>query len=691
MKKRLPSRSHAVRSGSHLPPLNVSGPGWHDRRPMSYRFAAITDREIVIRPATTDADLEAWNRVRRIVMPNEPSRRSSSSARWQRAQTGCCSWPSRRSQVVGSGVADRSDSPMVSSRRGCSPIIAGAGSGRLSSACSSTTSRRVIGSVGAHVDDEPPSRSRSSTASVEVDREVEQVAHVDARSSPPPPPYDGRRVLDRRPAPRTPPTLVRPRPAGLRRHGPQDRPGRRPGRRVAARRGDAPGGDVRGARARDDRRYAGLLAWTDDPTRAENGLTVVDRSWRGRGLATALKRRQLAWAAANGIREIVTWTQEGNEAMQRVNVGSATHLARSAGRCGATCRSHEIRRRRRPAAAYRWRMTRILVTGGAGYVGSVSAEAFLRAGHEVVVLDDLSTGHRGAVPPGAPLHRAHTPTPTRWPACSSPSGSRPILHCAARSLVGESIADPSKYYRDNVAGGVALLEAARAARVERLVFSSTAAVYGDPGRQPDHRGRAAPADQSLRRVEAHVRRRAGLVWPSVRPAQRDASATSTWPARPRRSARTTTPRPTSSRTSSAPPKARRASRSSVTTTRPPTGPASATTSTCSDLADAHLKAIEATAPGDPRTTDALVCNLGNGGGFSVREVLAAAEAVVGRPIPSTVGPRRPGDPPVLVARADRAAEILDWRPARPRPRGDRRLGLGLAPGAPGWLPGLTRA
>ncbi len=66
--------------------------------------------------------------------------------------------------------------------------------------------------------------------------------------------------------------------------------------------------------------YAGLLAWTDDPTRAENGLTVVDRRWRGRGLATALKRRQLAWAAANGIREIVTWTQEGNEAMQRVNV-----------------------------------------------------------------------------------------------------------------------------------------------------------------------------------------------------------------------------------------------------------------------------------------------------------------------------------------------------------------------------------
>jgi UDP-glucose-4-epimerase GalE len=85
----------------------------------------------------------------------------------------------------------------------------------------------------------------------------------------------------------------------------------------------------------------------------------------------------------------------------------------------------------------------------------------------------------------------------------------------------------------------------------------------------------------------------------------------------------------------------------------------------SDLADAHLQALDATAPGDPRTTEPLVCNLGNGGGFSVREVIAAAERVTGRPIRYRVGPRRTGDPPVLVARADRAAEILGWQPARP--------------------------
>lgn len=84
-----------------------------------------------------------------------------------------------------------------------------------------------------------------------------------------------------------------------------------------------------------------------------------------------------------------------------------------------------------------------------------------------------------------------------------------------------------------------------------------------------------------------------------------------------------------------------------------------------DLADAHLAALEATAPGDARTdAGALVCNLGSGGGFSVREVLAAAEAVVGRAVPHAVGPRRKGDPPVLVAAIDRAAEVLGWRPQR---------------------------
>jgi UDP-glucose 4-epimerase len=84
-----------------------------------------------------------------------------------------------------------------------------------------------------------------------------------------------------------------------------------------------------------------------------------------------------------------------------------------------------------------------------------------------------------------------------------------------------------------------------------------------------------------------------------------------------------------------------------------------------DLADAHLRAIEATAPGDARTDEPLVCNLGNGGGFSNRQVIAAAEAVVGHEIPYEVGPRRAGDPATLVASAERAGQVLDWRPQRP--------------------------
>src|SRR5689334_321678 len=129
-------------------------------------------------------------------------------------------------------------------------------------------------------------------------------------------------------------------------------------------------------------------------------------------------------------------------------------------------------------------MTRILVTGGAGYVGSVSAATFLAAGHDVIVLDDLTTGHRAAVPAGARLHMGTYADEDAVIALLRNERIDAILHCAARSLVGESVRDPSRYYRDNVAGGVALLEAARAAGIDRVVFSSTAAVYGVPTATP---------------------------------------------------------------------------------------------------------------------------------------------------------------------------------------------------------------
>ena len=310
-------------------------------------------------------------------------------------------------------------------------------------------------------------------------------------------------------------------------------------------------------------------------------------------------------------------------------------------------------------------MTRILVTGGAGYVGAVSVEAFLDAGHDVVVLDDLSTGHRSAVPDGARLivgdygHRATTS------AVFAEESIDAILHCAARSLVGESLQEPARYFQDNVAGGIALLEAARSARVGRFVVSSTAAVYGVPDETPITEDAPLrpinPYGETKRSVEAALAwygraygfRSVSLRYFNVAGAT-DAIGEDHDP-----------------ETHLIP-----AILAAVEASRPMTifgndYPTRDGTNVrdyihVADLADAHLRAIEATAPGDDRTTDGfLVCNLGNGGGFTNLEVIEAAERAVGRSIPYEVGPRREGDPPTLVAAAGRAAEILGWRPQRP--------------------------
>ena len=127
---------------------------------------------------------------------------------------------------------------------------------------------------------------------------------------------------------------------------------------------------------------------------------------------------------------------------------------------------------------------RVLVTGGAGYVGSVSVEALVAAGHDVLVLDDLSKGHRDALPGGVRLVQGSYGDPAVVGQLLANTPVDAVLHCAARSLVGESVSDPALYYRENVAGGVAFLEVLREAGVRRLVFSSTAAVYGTPASVP---------------------------------------------------------------------------------------------------------------------------------------------------------------------------------------------------------------
>jgi UDP-glucose 4-epimerase len=312
---------------------------------------------------------------------------------------------------------------------------------------------------------------------------------------------------------------------------------------------------------------------------------------------------------------------------------------------------------------------RILVTGGAGYIGSVSVEAFLAAGHEVTVLDDLSTGHRGAVVPGATLVVGSY---SDIPAVTDLLKSRKIdavLHCAARSLVGESMVDPGKYFRQNVAGGIALLDAMKDADVKRIVFSSTAATYGMPERTPilesDPIRPINAYGESKRCVEA------AIAWYGFGYGLRSvilryfnaAGATA-------RCGELHTPE-----THLIPAVLGAVEEGREVTLfgedyPTPDGTCIRDYIHVEDLAAAHLAALIATDPLDARTGPAtgacqpLICNLGSGTGFSNRQIVAAAEAVVGHSIPLTMGPRRAGDPPVLLASADRAHVELGWTPRR---------------------------
>jgi UDP-glucose 4-epimerase len=307
---------------------------------------------------------------------------------------------------------------------------------------------------------------------------------------------------------------------------------------------------------------------------------------------------------------------------------------------------------------------RILVTGGAGYVGSVTVERLVEAGHDVAVIDDLSTGHEASLTPGVRFFAGSYADVETLRTAFDAQQTEAVLHCAARSLVGESIADPALYYRANVVGGISLLETMRESGVGRLVLSSTAAVYGIPDATP------ITEDAPLRPINPYGETKrtleAAIAWFSGAYGLRSACL------------RYFNVAGASSRNGEdhAPethliPNVLRAAIDGPALTLfgddypTPDGTCIRDYIHVEDLADAHLLALEATAPGDARTDRPLVCNLGNGDGFSVRQVLDAAARVVGRPIPHSIGPRRAGDPPILVASADRAASVLGWRPARP--------------------------
>jgi UDP-glucose-4-epimerase GalE len=230
--------------------------------------------------------------------------------------------------------------------------------------------------------------------------------------------------------------------------------------------------------------------------------------------------------------------------------------------------------------------------------------------------------------------------------------------------VGDSIRNPATYYRDNVAGGIALLEAARQTGVRRIVFSSTAAVYGTPDESP------IPEDAPLRPINPYGETKrtleTALDWYGRAYGLRSvtlryfnvAGATE-------QIGEVHDPEthliPNVLKAADGGPELTVFGADYPT----PDGTCVRDYIHVADLADAHILALEATAPTDRRTDAALVCNLGNGGGFSVREVLDTTARLIGHDVPHRVGPRRQGDPAVLVASADRAAEVLGWRPKQP--------------------------
>ncbi|MGA5700657.1 UDP-glucose 4-epimerase GalE [Peterkaempfera bronchialis] len=296
-----------------------------------------------------------------------------------------------------------------------------------------------------------------------------------------------------------------------------------------------------------------------------------------------------------------------------------------------------------------------LVTGGAGYVGSVVAAHLLEAGHGVTVLDDLSTGFAEGVPAGAEFVRGRVQD-----AGDVLDGSYDaVLHFAAFSQVGESVADPEKYWRNNVAGSLELIAAMRKAGVRRLVFSSTAATYGEPERVPieetaptaptnpygatklavDHMIAGECAAHGLAAVSLRYFNVAGAYGPYGERHQPESHLI-----------------PLVLQVALG----RRPHISVYGDDYPtPDGTCVRDYIHVADLAEAHLLALDAARPGEH-----LVCNLGNGSGFSVREVVAAVRRVTGRDIPAVAAERRPGDPAVLVASAERARAVLGWRPRR---------------------------
>jgi UDP-glucose 4-epimerase len=305
-------------------------------------------------------------------------------------------------------------------------------------------------------------------------------------------------------------------------------------------------------------------------------------------------------------------------------------------------------------------MARILVTGGAGYIGSHTRYFLEKSGHSVVVVDDLSRGFEQAVPAGA-LHRIDTRDTARMTALLRQERIEAVIHFAAYASIAESTARPELYFSNNVCGSLALFEAMLEAQVKCLVFSSTAAAYGIPAKIP------IPEDEPYAPInpygESKVMVEKILEWldryrefRSIRLRYFNACGAEPESGLGERHDPETHLIPLMLR--------------AIQTGKPVSlfgGDYPTPDGTCirdyihvSDLAEAHIAAIEHLLGGG----NSDVFNVGTGAGQSVKQVLAAVEKVTGKKVPHIIGPRREGDPPSLVADSRKLQNALGWRPQR---------------------------
>ena len=302
----------------------------------------------------------------------------------------------------------------------------------------------------------------------------------------------------------------------------------------------------------------------------------------------------------------------------------------------------------------------ILICGGAGYIGSHAVRYFREQGEEVIVADNLSTGHRAAVPDGVPFYEGDIRRPELLDRIFTENCIEAVIHFAAYSLVGESMTEPLKYFNNNVYGMQVLLEAMQRHGTDKIVFSSTAAVYGEPERLPiAEDDRTLPTNPygetklTMEKLMKWVSAATPIRFVSLRYFNAAGAAADGSIGEDHRTETHLIPL-----ILQVPLGRRRAITIFGDDYATPDGTCLRDYIHVNDLASAHLLALEYLRRGEKSS----VFNLGNGQGFSVREMVEAAREVTGREIAVEMGARRAGDPAQLVASSDRARRVLGWQP-----------------------------